>query len=370
MRRPVWMIYGANGQTGRRIVAEAAGRGLRPVLAGRNAQAVRSLAETHDCPWQSFALRDPAEVARQLDGFQVVLNCAGPFSATARVMLEACLRAGVHYLDITGEIMAIEQAAARHAQALARGVMLLPAVGFDVVPSDCLAAMLAARLPGAKKLQLAFGGRFRPSRGTARTMLEGLSTGAWVRKAGRLRRVTLAHKMLRVPLPGGPQLAVTIPWGDVATAWHTTGIPEIEVYCALDAGPVQLLRMLRLLAPVLRLRAVRAALWRMVPWFLAARDQRTSNDLKNDATQPPVRAEPCARPHRGASLWGRASDRAGRSVAATLETSEPYRLTVLTALGAVERVLDGQLTPGFTTPARAFGHDFILQFPGTRFEWL
>lgn len=370
MRRPVWMIYGANGQTGRRIVAEAAGRGLRPVLAGRNAQAVHSLAETHDCPWQSFALRHPAEVARQLDGLQVVLNCAGPFSATARVMLEACLRAGVHYLDITGEIMAIEQAAAWHARALARGVILLPAVGFDVVPSDCLAAMLAARLPGAKILQLAFGGRFRPSRGTARTMLEGLSTGAWVRKAGRLRRVTLAHKMLKVPLPGGPQLAVTIPWGDVATAWYTTGIPEIEVYCALDAGQVRLLRMLRLLGPVLRLRAVRAALWRMVPWFLAARGQGTSSDREKSARRALAGAESCTGLGRGASLWGRASDYQHRRVAATLETSEPYRLTVLTALAAVERVLHGQLAPGFTTPARAFGHDFILQFPGTRFEWL
>ncbi len=366
MSGPGWMIYGAYGHTGRLIVREAVERGLRPVVAGRNAQAVRAVADEDGCAPRSFALDDAARVAGQLDGLRLVLHCAGPFSATAAVMLDACLTAGVHYLDITGEIAAIEQAAARHAQALKRGVMLLPAVGFDVVPSDCLAAMLAERLPGAEKLQLAFGGLFRPSRGTARTMLEGLATGAWVRKGGRLVRVPLAHKTLKVPLPGGLQTAVTIPWGDVASAWHTTGIPDIEVYCALGGHQIRLLRMLRLVAPVLRVRVVRAALWRAVPWFLG----RQQGAEKDHAPQPLRGAKAPASPRAGAALWGRVSDREGRSVEARLETIEPYRLTVHTALAAVERVLHGHLTPGFTTPARAFGRDFILQFPGTRLEWL
>ena len=81
---------------------------------------------------------------------------------------------GGHYLDITGEIPVIEAAASRHDRAVKAGVCLIPAVGFDVVPSDCLAAMLARRLPDATELILAFTGVSRLSTGTAKTMLEGL----------------------------------------------------------------------------------------------------------------------------------------------------------------------------------------------------
>jgi len=406
MSPSAWMIYGANGHTGRRIVREAVERGLQPTIAGRNAPAVRALAEQCGCPLRVFALQQANQVAEQLAGMGLVLHCAGPFSATAEVMIEACLSAGVHYLDITGEIGAIEQAAARHQRALDRGVVLLPAVGFDVVPSDCLAAMLAERLPGAVRLELAICGRFRPSRGTLRTMLEGLADGAWVRSGGRLVRVPLAHRTITVPLPGAPTLAATIPWGDVASAWQTTGIPEIEVYCTLDRGQFRLLRMLRFVAPVLRLRIVRTALARAVLWCLGPHTrsggdghgeervasghgpdhvlsgratrpsrERANHALSRRATRPDSedtqsRTDPTPGSRSGAAIWGRVSDAEGRSVEAVLHTIEPYRLTVLAALAALERVLAGEVQPGFATPARALGRDLILQLPGMRLEWV
>ena len=153
---PRAMIYGANGYTGRLIARHAVERGLRPVLAGRNREAITALAVQLGCEAASFDLHQAAQIAEHLRGFSAVLHCAGPFSRTARPMMDACLLAQADYLDITGEIDVILAAVLRDEQAQQAGVALIPAVGFDVVPSDCLAAMLAERLPGACVLQLAF----------------------------------------------------------------------------------------------------------------------------------------------------------------------------------------------------------------------
>jgi short subunit dehydrogenase-like uncharacterized protein len=99
-----------------------------------------------------------------------VLCAAGPFSATSRPVADACLRNRVHYLDITGEIDVFEALAARDAEAKARGIMLLPGVGFDVAPSDCLAAHLKRRLPDANDLRPYLSLRANTSRGTAKTI--------------------------------------------------------------------------------------------------------------------------------------------------------------------------------------------------------
>ena len=92
----VWMVYGANGYTGRMIVAEAVRRGLRPVLAGRNAAELRDMGTQYDLPVRAFPLDDPNSVRAAVDGMKLVLHCAGPFSATAAPMLEGCLAAGAH----------------------------------------------------------------------------------------------------------------------------------------------------------------------------------------------------------------------------------------------------------------------------------
>src|SRR5436305_15188118 len=99
-----WMIYGANGYTGELAAREAVARGLRPVLAGRNARAVAELALELGLDSRAFALDDPAAAAHGVAGMAAVLHCAGPFVRTSRPMVDACLAAGAHYLDITGEI--------------------------------------------------------------------------------------------------------------------------------------------------------------------------------------------------------------------------------------------------------------------------
>ena len=181
-------------------------RGLRPVLAGRNA-AVSGLARELGLEHRTFGLDAPAAVVPSLKGLTAVLNCAGPFARTAAPLAEACLQARVHYLDVTGEIGVFEALAARDAEALVAGVMLLPGVGFDVVPSDCLAVHLRRRLPAATRLALGFQSPGRMSRGTATTVVENLHKGGAVRRRGVLTPVQaarLARTRGRIASPGGP----------------------------------------------------------------------------------------------------------------------------------------------------------------------
>ena len=340
-----WLLYGANGYTGELIARKAAARGLTPVLAGRRPEPLQGLGSELGLPHRVFGLEAPAAIDKGLESVTLVLHCAGPFSRTSRPMAEACLRRGAHYLDITGEVAVFEALAARDAAARARGAMLLPGAGFDVVPSDCLAAHLKSRLPTATRLALGFQAMGRLSRGTATTMLENAHRGGLVRRNGALVRVPAGYKTRTIDFGRGPRAAITIPWGDVSTAFHSTGIPDIEVYMAAPAALRWGVQASRLLGPVLGSRPVQRLLKRRIR-----------------AGAPGPSAEERA---RGRSfLWGEAADTLERVVVSRLRTPEGYELTALTALAIVERVLAGDAHPGFQTPSHAYGADFVLGIPG------
>lgn len=339
------MVYGANGYTGRRIAGEAVSRGLQPLLAGRDASKIEPLATELHCASRIFSLTTTtAEIAGHLQGVAAVLHCAGPFSVTAQAMMDACLAAGVHYLDITGEIDAIESAAQRHGRAVTAGISLLPAVGMDVVPSDCLAVRLAQMLPNAVKLELAFAGMLSVSHGTAATIWENVGRGGRVRRAGQIIRVPVAWKIQEIPFRRGRKWAMTIPWGDVASAFHSTGIPDIEVYAAMPARQLNVLRGFRWLAPLAGLAPVQAA----GRWWIDRRVRGPGTDeLTGGRTE----------------FWGRVTDAAGRMAEATLETPNGYTLTVQASLAVLQQVLAGRVRPGFSTPALALGAEFIETLP-------
>ncbi|MGD9646884.1 MAG: trans-acting enoyl reductase family protein [Pirellulales bacterium] len=344
-----WMIYGATGYTGELTAREAVRRGQRPVLAGRNRDKVEKLGHELGCPTRAFGLDSADAIAGQLRDIAVVLHCAGPFSATAAPMMDACLAACVSYLDITGEIAVIEAGAERDGRARAAGITLMPAVGFDVVPSDCLAATLAAALPGATQLELAFHASGGFSRGTAKTMVENLHRGGCIRRDGQLTPVPTAWQSLDVPYRSGKRTCVSIPWGDVASAYYTTGIGNIVVYTSMSPARIRQTRFVRPLLGVTR--------WAVIQRFL--------KDMIDRGEPGPAQEE---RENSRASLWGRAADFDGRQVTATLETLGGYPLTVLTSLAVVDKVLAGLGPKGFSTPARAFGADFICSFPHTELQ--
>jgi len=342
---PDFLIYGANGYTGALIAREAVARGRRPILAGRNYAALTALTRELGVEHRVFTLDSPGAVAEGIRNAAVVLHCAGPFAHTSRPMADACLRGGIHYLDITGEVAVFESLAARDAEAKAVGVMLMPGAGFDVVPSDCLAAHLKRRLPSATHLALGFTSLGKISRGTATTMAENIHRGGLVRQQGVLKRVPAAYKTRVIDFGAGPVKAVTIPWGDLSAAFHSTGIPNIEVYTAAPFG--------------LRL-AARAS--RYLGWLLGSRFVQGLLKRRIRARPPGPTEEERA---RGCSfLWGEAVDDAGQMAVSRLRGPEGYTLTVRAALAVVERVLAGESPPGFQTPSRAYGADFVLGLEG------
>lgn len=343
------LLYGATGYTGSLIARTAVAQGLRPILAGRDRAAVTALADELGLEQRVFALDEHAARDAALAEVAVVLHCAGPFAHTSRSMADGCLRTRTHYLDITGEVAVFEALAARDAEARAAGVMLLPGVGFDVVPSDCLAAHLKRRLPSADTLALGIKALGRLSRGTATTALEHLHLGGLVRREGKLTPVPVGHKTRAIDFGRGPVTTVTMPWGDVATAFYSTGIPNIEVYMSLPSATRRMFAVSNLLRPVLKSYAVRRLLISLV---------RRQQPGPSDAERA-----------RGLSLlWGEVRDAAGAVCAARLRTPEGYTLTALSALAAAGKVLNGHAPPGFQTPSLAYGADFILELPDTARE--
>lgn len=267
-------------------------------------------------------------------------------------MTDACLRTRTHYVDITGEISVFEQLNARSEQARAAGVMLLPGAGFDVVPTDLLAAHLKRRLPTATQLRLAFraaGGSV--SRGTALTMVENAASGGAVRIDGRITRVPAAWRTRTVDFgfDTHPVPVTTIPWGDVATAYYSTGIPNIEVYTAMDPAQRRMLAASRRISGLLG----SAPMQRLLKSFVRAR-----------ITGPDE-----ARRRRAVSLvWGEAEDGTGSRVSARMRAPEGYTLTAMTSVEIVRRVLRGDAPAGFQTPSLAYGADWILELAGVERE--
>jgi short subunit dehydrogenase-like uncharacterized protein len=341
-----WLLYGANGYTGALIAREAVRRGLQPILAGRSRLPLEALARELGLELRVFELDGAAPPVRSLEGVQLVLHCAGPFSATAAPMMAACLAVRAHYLDITGEIAVFERAHSLDAAARAAGSVLCPGVGFDVVPTDCIAACLQAALPDATHLALGFDGQSAMSRGTARTMVEGLAQGGCVREAGMLRRVPLGYRDRRINFGAGTKLAATIPWGDVSTAFYTTGIANIEVYVPVSP---------RALAGLRRLRYVR--------WLLGSRPiQRL---LKSRIERQPPGPDEAQRAATPTCVWGEARNGAGQVVTARVVTANGYSVTVHAALGVVARLLAGGAPAGALTPARLMGSRYVETLPGS-----
>ncbi|MEO7432351.1 MAG: saccharopine dehydrogenase NADP-binding domain-containing protein [Dokdonella sp.] len=339
------LIYGANGYTGALIAEEAVRRGLKPVLAGRNRDALDALAQKLSLTRRVFTLEDPAEIARHFDGIDLLLNCAGPFSQTAVPLLEACLEHSVHYLDITGEIDVFALCHRAQPRAQRQGIVVAPGVGFDVVPTDCAAAMLKQQLPDATHLVLAFEAAGGPSPGTAKTSVEGLAKGGRARVDGKVVDVPLAWKSRTFERDGQPRTAMTIPWGDVYTAFVSTGIGNVETYMVTSPKTIARVRRLRMLMPLLALAPVQS--------FLKSRAGATAG--------PDEQRRAATRSH----VWGEVRNAAGDERRLQLVVSNGYALTVQSALGIAQHVLATRPAGDYYTPSQMMGAGYVLSLPGT-----
>src|SRR6267154_1014865 len=247
------IVYGSYGYTGQLIIEECKAKGVEVMLSGRNGEALAKQSALTGFPFEVADIQDTTGLCRVLEKGSMVIHAAGPFQFTAQRMAEACLITQKHYTDITGEISVFEMMAKLDAKANAAGITLMPGVGFDVVPSDCLALHLKNRLTSATHLQLAFASnKGGLSRGTSKTMIEGMGLGGAIRKEGKIIPVPL-HEGITTINYGAFQLpSVRIPWGDVSTAFYSTGIGNIEVFRGADQGLIKQVKISRYLNWLLR----------------------------------------------------------------------------------------------------------------------
>jgi short subunit dehydrogenase-like uncharacterized protein len=321
---PTILIYGATGYTGKLVAMQARESQLPFEIAGRNAAQVAALADQLGVPFRVFALDDPAAIRASLAGVTVVLNCAGPFASTARPLMEACIACGVHYLDITAEYKVYALAESWSERAAAAGVMLLPGVGWDVVPSDCLAMYVAAKVDRPQRLRIALQVANSMSRGSATSVGEILGVGLLVRADGAIVANRDAAPA-RFDFGAGAVDSVPLSFGDLVTAWKSTGVPNIAMFV----------------------------------------------NIKENVLPEGVAPMP-----EGPSLEERVANRAsavaevtgidGTVVRARIDTVNGYSYTPLAAVEALRLLVAGQFKPGFQTPATVFGAGFAVSIADTR----
>lgn len=340
-----FLLYGAYGYTGRLIAHEAKQRGLTPILAGRDPTELNAMGERLDLPVRVVSLSETARLQSALRDVPIVLHCAGPFVHTAPPMVTACLRTGTHYLDLTGEIRVFRGTASRDEEARSAGIMLLPGIGFDVVPSDCLARAAAAQVSGATSLEIAIFAEGTVSQGTLKTLIEQMGQGGYVRRDGQLRRVPPGWTSRTVNFGDQTRRVISIPEGSVVTTGYSTDVPNVTAYLALPKWIRRLLRASRYFQGLLSSRRLKQFLKRLV-------------EFQSEGPSPERRMQ------GRTVVWVSARRGAEKEISTRIHGPEAYTFTVHAALAGVERVLNGTAPPGYHTPATAFGSDFVTQIPG------
>lgn len=343
------LVYGATGYTARLVIAALLRAGVRPILAARSLAPLEVLAEQLGLPYRVARLDEPGSLRAALEGVGVMLNLAGPFVNTAESVVRACFEAGAHYLDISGEVDALHALSRLHASARARGIMLMPGVGFDIVPSDCLCAYAAARVRGLRKLRVGISGLELSSPGSLKTLAHELGRNTRVVRGGELVEIEPGSLTHDFDFGAGPRRCVAVSWGDLVTSPITTGAVEVETYFELTWALSAIVQANRHFGWAYRL-----------PWV---RDAMRSS-MATRAGGPAAEQMAARRAVIVVEAEGEAQRASHRLV-----TPEAYTLTAETAAAIAARVLDGECVPGFQTPSRIFGADFILSFAGvTRVE--
>jgi short subunit dehydrogenase-like uncharacterized protein len=348
MQQTTFLLYGANGYTGELIARYAGQYGLTPILAGRREAAIAPLATKLGLPFLIFDLNDSAALKKALQEVPLVVNAAGPYDQTARPMVEACLETHTHYLDLNGDLEVFEMLQAYHQQAIDKDVMILPGGGFDVVPTDCMALWLKKQLPDAHKLKIAFatfGSTL--SHGTAITTLQKLGMPGATRKGGAIVPEPLGKKGMWITFPSNKQrvFVMTIPWGDISTAYYTTGIPNIETYTGMNIGTWRLLKVQSLFNWLLRT----SFMHQIIKGIIHRRAPGPDDAMREKAQ--------CL-------VWAQVTNPKGNTLTATMRCPEAYALTAFAILIMSQKILNNNYKPGYQTPASAYGENLVLEIPG------
>jgi short subunit dehydrogenase-like uncharacterized protein len=349
-----WMIYGAYGYTGALVAEEALKRGHRPLLAGRSRQKLEPLSQRLGLEYVVIDLADERALRNALEPLELVFHAAGPFVDTSEAMIRACLATRTNYIDVTGEVAVFRNTFAHHTQAAERKILLLSGAGFDVVPTDCLANHLAAQIDAPTHLEIAVAGMDSVSAGTLKSMFDGGLQGGLVRRDGQLKPHPVGKGARTQRFLDRERSVVPIPWGDLETAYRSTGIPNITTYMAFPR----------------KLAALTSATWPLTaattPLLRGVLGHPSIKRRIQDAIGARV-AGPDEHTRRSghAQIWASVQNAAGARRQAWLETMEAYAFTAAAGVRIVEKTL-AQRPVGALTPAQAFGKDLVMEIEGTR----
>ena len=340
------LIYGAYGFTGAGISKLASEYGITPVLAGRNESKLKPLAESLGYDYVVLSLENNHDnLVKVLKHFEIVLHIAGPYTFTGEPMLDAVVEAGTHYVDLTGENHVIQQQLDRHEEFKAANIMVMPSVGYDVVPTDCLNVYVADQVDNPTNLTMVINGNYTAaegasaSRGTMKSGLEVMGRPLLMRQKGEMVEVSALKVIHRVE-DGQEQTLVQIPWADMMTSYVSTGVPTIEVF-QLRQGEL----------PGWLPRVAQSDFGRRILGWL----------IDKFAPEGPP---PGALETRQTRIVSTATNDAGESASAAMITPEPYLLTFHSTLIVAKRVIDGHWESGFQTVGKVYGPDLVLEVPG------
>lgn len=342
------LLYGANGYTGKLIAKLAATYNLQPILAGRTEANIKPLAAELQLPYRIIDLDNKEQLENALSAVKLVLHAAGPYVYTAKQMIEACLQTGVHYIDINGDISVFEMLKKYDAAAKEKSIMVMPGVGFDVVPTDCIALQLKNKMPDATHLKLAFasiGGGL--SHGTATTMTGKIGEGGAARENGMIVRKPLGQKGIWVSFGKKNLFVMTIPWGDISTAYTTTGIPNIETYTGMAPKVYRILKLQ----------------WAF-NWLL--RTEFVRNIIRKKIKAKPAGPSDEQRKISSSLVWGEATNPSGEKLTACISCLDGYSLTAHSSLLISKKILDGNFKTGYQTPSGCYGENLIMEVPGSK----
>lgn len=340
------LIYGANGYTGALIAEAAAARGVSAIVGGRNKRVVEAVAQRCQLPFRVFALDDHRTLVEELRDVQTVIHCAGPFSATAKAMMEACIESQTHYTDITGEWEIFLLAADYDDRARSAGVVLCPGVGFDVIPTDCLAWALKEKLPGATEIHIAVDAALVLSPGSTKTLIESFKRDDGIeQRDGVLRRGAVEPKIRQAEFSSGSKMIVSMPLGDLAAIAHSSKIANVDVYHAMSPSAIQSMKKMNRIKPLLRL----SPLQKLLKWYVG-RSVHGPDTLRRESLP--------------SHLWGQAANAEGDIVSARITTPNGYTVTVDGALAVAELLSSYDGAGGYCTPAMLGGTALLTGLSG------
>jgi short subunit dehydrogenase-like uncharacterized protein len=319
------MIYGATGYTGRMAAEHAKAAGIDLVLAGRSEAPLAELASKLGAGHRVFSVDDAGAIDAALTGISVLLNCAGPYMRTAEPLMKAAIRCGVDYLDISAELDSYRLAEALDKEARAAGVMLLPGSGGSVAMLGSLAGHAVQRVAEPRQIRIALHVTGSMSRGSVTSATENMTADCFRLLGGKL--VGRSPEELRdFDFGNGPVSCFPVTLPDLLTIHRATGVPDIETYVHVSGGGFP-------------------------QGDLAALPDGPTAEQRN------------ANRYQAAVEVTDASNAVFRSV---LDTVNGYTFTPMAAAEAARRVLAGDHSPGFQTPAGLFGTGFAESIADTR----